>query len=82
MMMNSFVESVEESERHRSRLLLSISLVLVLLSIHKEISRKKMGEGNRFTRKMDDCLKSIEGNICLPEFLKKLEVGVMGWVDA
>ena len=60
---------------------LSISLVLVLLSIHKEISRKKMGEGNRFTRKMD-CLKSIEGNICLPEFLKQLEVGVMGWVDA
>ena len=61
---------------------LSISLVLVLLFIHKEISRKKMGEGNRFTRKMDDCLKSIEGNICLPEFLKQLEVGVMGWVDA
>ena len=61
---------------------LSNSLVLVLLSIHKESSRKKMEERNRFTRKMDDCLKSIEDNICLPEFLKILEVGVMGWGNA
>ena len=62
--------------------ILSDLLVLVLLPVHKESSRKKMGEGNRFTRKMDDCLKSIEGTICLPEFLKKLEVSVMDWVDA
>lgn len=81
-MMNSFVESVEESERHRSRLLFVNLASVSAVVIHKEISRKKMGEGNRFTRKMDDCLKSIEGNICLPEFLKILEVGVMGWVDA
>ena len=63
-MMNAFVESIEEGERYRPRLL------FVKL------------ERNRFTRKMDDCLKSIEDNICLPEFLKKLEVGVMGWGNA